>query len=200
MRLIKLFIMIFAITKMTVAFAQSPSIQVAPDIGKIEKFSEKSRGEGVSSKLSYQKSFCLSLTYTQDAYDLEEILMKEMEKSPYPESFNEFWTSPVCKAQAIHASAPMIFTTADSVGGSEGFPETIHDYFVNERKDPALWVKAINTQSTDGLTFLDYIQYNIQTENYKTPRTMSAALRMASYLCKHGGVYFKYKESKTCSS
>lgn len=152
----------------------------------------------VSSKKSYQQAFCDKFEMAQDTVDVE-TLMEEMEASPYPESFNEFWTTPACHAPRKNdTEVPVIFNTASDPVRSENFPETVHDYFIENRKDRKTWLQAINTTTSDGYTFLDYLQYNVERGNYSLKRAQEAANKIITYVCRHGGVYSKYKNTVNC--
>ena len=152
----------------------------------------------VSSKESFQQAYCNDFQMAEDTVDIETILEK-MEKSPYAKNLNEFWTTPACEApKKLDTKVPIIFNTATDVFKSEKFPEAVHDYFLEEKKDLKTWLALINTKTSDGLTFLDYLQYNISKENYSSKTTLDAASRIVKYLCANGGVYSKYKDSVKC--
>ncbi|MBO9537749.1 hypothetical protein [Herbaspirillum sp.] len=154
----------------------------------------------VSSKRSYQQAFCDKFEMAQDTVDVE-TLMEDMAASPYPESFNEFWTTPACHAPMKNdTEVPIIFNTASDPVRSENFPGTVHDYFIEDRKDRKTWLQAINTTTSDGYTFLDYLQYNIERGHYSLKRTQEAAGKIIAYVCRHGGVYAKYKNTVKCSA
>ena len=74
----------------------------------------------------------------------------------------------------------------------------VHEYFVDDKKDTETWLKAINTKTSDGLTFLDFLQYNIKRGFYSVQKAEDAAIRVVSYICKNGGVYSKYKATTKC--
>jgi hypothetical protein len=163
-----------------------------------DKVKNVENGKHVDSKKGYQDVFCEKFKLCQDGFDVE-TLLEEMEKSPYPSSFNEFLTSPVCLSQTKdQVKVPMLFNTAWDVSRSEEFPEVIHDYLVDEKNDPATWLKMINTQTSDGYTFLDYMQYNIAHNHYSSKASMDVALRVVDYLCKHGGEYAHYRDTVHC--
>lgn len=168
-------------------------------IVKSDKVGRAPAGESTSSKESYQKGFCSEFEMAQDKFDVK-ALIKEMEASPYADSIKEFWTKPACQApKKTDITVPILFNTATDVFRSEKFPNVVHDYFVNNKKDPQMWLNAINTQTSDGLTFLDFMQYNIdRINNYSSKESMDAALRIVGYLCQNGGVYSKYKDITKC--
>jgi len=168
-------------------------------LNNIEKIAKslESGAEG-STKVGYQYVYCEKYKRCQDTVDVE-TLLEEMENSPYKKSMNEFLTSPECLSQTKdQIKVPMLFNTAYSPIRTGEFPEVIHDYLVDEKKDPATWLKMINTQTSDGYTFLDYMQYNVTHGYYNTKATMDAALRVVSYLCRNGGEYAHYKTKKKC--
>lgn len=154
----------------------------------------------VDSKEGYQIAFCMDYERAQDEYDIED-LFTNMEKSPYPESFKDFWTTPACLGGTKQSTkVPIIFNTATSVVRDQDYPEQIHDYFFEKYKSPSeaneLWLKTINTTTSDGYTFLDYLQFNM--DDYTTDASKKAVSNIVSYLCKNGGVYNKYKGKNSC--
>ncbi len=152
----------------------------------------------VSPKSDYQESFCMQYEMAQDTVDVETI-MEKIEACPYSSSFNEFWITPACHAPRKNdTNVPIIFNTATDVYRMVDFPKTIYEYFVEERKDPKLWLLAINTKTSDGYTFLDYLHYNFLRGNYASGPLTDAANRIIAYVCAHGGEYSKYKDSKSC--
>lgn len=151
-----------------------------------------------SSKESYQGAVCDKFEMAQDKFDVK-VIIKEIEASAYPEHMKEFWTNPVCRAPNKNdIKVPALYNTASDVFRSEKFPSVVYDYFVNKKNDRETWLKAINTKTSDGMTFLDFLQYNIDQKNYGTPELMEPALRIVSYLCKNGGVYSKYAATSKC--
>lgn len=152
----------------------------------------------VSSKAAYQHAFCMQYEQAGDTVDIE-TMFEDMEASPYAKNLNEFWTTPACHAPMKNdIKVPIIFNTATDVFKSEKFPEAVHDYFLEERKDLKTWLALINTKTSDGLTFLDFLQYNISGGDYRSKATLDAANRIVKYLCANGGVYSKYKDSVKC--
>lgn len=155
-------------------------------------------GEKVSSKESHQQAYCNDFQMAQDTVDIESIF-EDMEKSPYAKDLIEFWTTPACKApKKLDTKVPIIFNTATDVFKSEKFPEAVYDYFESEKKQPEVWLRVINTKTSDGYTFLDFMQYNIAKGNYSSNASMGAALRIVSFLCQHGGVHSKYRDTARC--
>lgn len=160
--------------------------------------SESGAGKKVSSMEDYQYVFCKEFEQAQDTVDIETILEK-MEKSPYAKDLIEFWTTPACHAPMKNdIKVPIIFNTATDVFKSEKFQEAVYDYFESEKKQPDVWLRVINTKTSDGYTFLDFMQYNIAGGDYRSKATMGAALRIVSFLCQHGGVYSKYRDTARC--
>ena len=150
------------------------------------------------SRESYQDAFCMQFEAAEDTVDVETIFEK-MEASPYASSLKEFWSTPACHSPRKNDSTvPILFNTATTVFRSEKFPQVVHDYFVNDKKDPQAWLNAINTKTSDGLTFLDFLQFSIDKGNYDSKPTGEAAKRIVTYLCQNGGVYSKYRTSSKC--
>jgi hypothetical protein len=150
------------------------------------------------SKDSYQGAFCMQFERAEDTVDID-TLIENMNASPYASSFNEFWTTPACHAPLKNdTTVPILFNTASDPQKSEDFPLELHDYLVGEKKDSATWLKAINTTTNDGYTFLDYMQYNISRGFYSYQKDKDAAIRVVNYLCKNGGVYNKFKDTVKC--
>ncbi len=161
-------------------------------------------GEGVAKeavdplKRSYQQSYCNRFEMARDTVDVE-TMFEDMEASPYKDSIREFWTTPACEAPLKNDTpVPILFNTASNPIKSELFPKTVREYFVVDHHDPETWLKTINTTTSDGYTFLDYLQYNIQRGYYSYEPDKDAALRVVAYLCKNGGVYAKYKDTAKC--
>lgn len=151
-----------------------------------------------SPKESYQDAFCMQFEASEDTVDVETIL-EDMEASPYSSSLSEFWSTPACNAPIkSDTTVPILFNTASSAFRSQDFPKVVHDYFVLDKKNPEAWLNAINTKTSDGLTFLDFMQVSSQRGNYTTKPMIEAAARIVSYLCKNGGVYSKYRETSKC--
>ena len=147
---------------------------------------------------SYQDAFCMQFEAAEDTVDVETIFEK-MEASPYASSLKDFWSTPACHSPRKNDSTvPILFNTATTVFRSEKFPQVVHDYFVTEKKDPQAWLSAINTKTSDGLTFLDFLQYSLERGNYDSKPTGDAAKRIVSYLCQNGGVYSKYRSTAKC--
>lgn len=173
----------------------------APDdapIKSLANVTEKLSAKETSSKESYQQAYCDKYQLAQDTVDVE-TMFEDMDGSPYKSSINEFWTTPSCHAPLKNdTTVPIIFNTASNPVKNEFFPKTVHDYFVDDKKDSATWLKAINSKTSDGLTFLDFLQYNIERGYYSVESSKEAALRIVAYICKNGGVYSKYKDSAKC--
>ena len=147
---------------------------------------------------SYQDAFCMQFEAAEDTVDVETIFEK-MEASPYASSLKDFWSTPACHSPRKNDSTvPILFNTATTVFRSEKFPQVVHDYFVTEKKDPQAWLNAINTKTSDGLTFLDFLQYSLEKGNYDSKPTGDAARKIVSYLCQNGGVYSKYRATAKC--
>lgn len=152
----------------------------------------------IASKESYQTLYCEEFQYAQDSVDVESIF-DHMDESTYAQNAVEFWTSSECVSRTkVGSKVPMIFNTAYDVNGDEDYPKIVREYLLEVKKDSSTWLKMINAHSSDGLTFLDYLQYNLEAGRYKSADSKAAANRIVQYLCKYGGVYFKYKESKKC--
>jgi hypothetical protein len=155
-------------------------------------------GDKVWSKIVYQHVFCDKFSGAKDTVDVETIF-EDMDTCPYPNSTAEFWTTPECSSTAnINTKVPIIFNTAEDVISNEDYPKTVREYLLEVKKDTAMFTKIINAKSTDGLTFLDYLQFNISINRYSTQDSMDAAKRIIQYLCKYGGVYSKYKDTVKC--
>ena len=147
---------------------------------------------------SYQDAFCMQFEAAEDTVDVETIFEK-MEASPFASTLKDFWSTPACHAPRKNDSTvPILFNTANTVFRSEKFPQVVHDYFVLEKKDPQAWLNAINTKTSDGLTFLDFLQYSLEKGNYDSKPTGDAARKIVSYLCQNGGVYSKYRATAKC--
>lgn len=154
----------------------------------------------ISKKEDLQLRFCMQFEQAQDTVDVE-TLLEDMEalSGKYGENAYAFWTTPSCHAPRKNdTEVPIIFNTASDPVRSENFPRTVHDYMVEERKDRTTWLRAINTTTSDGYSFLDYLQYNIERGNYSLKRTQDAVNKIIAYICLHGGTYSKYKNTVKC--
>lgn len=171
-----------------------PLVELHKDVkGPLEKMAVKTE---VSSKRSYQGAYCMQFEICQDWVDVESMI-DEMKKSPYPESLKEFWTTPACRAPLKNDTpVPIIFNVTIDPPRMEKFPSTIYEYFVEDNNDMETWLKIINTKTSDGYTLLDFIQYNINKREYSL--TLPHIRRIVDFVCKHGGVYSKYKDSVKC--
>jgi len=170
-------------------------------LASLAPYAENSYAESsgkVGSKESYQRTFCDKFEMAQDTVDVETIF-EDMDASPYASHWLEFWTTPACTANnKLDSKVPMIFNTANDPVFNEQFPQAVRDYLLEVMNDKTSWSQIINTKSSDGLTFLDYMHYNISIGNYLLPQTKDAASRIVRYLCQHGGVYSKYKDTVKC--
>jgi len=168
-------------------------------IASLAPYAENSYAGGkIRTMESYQWVACKDFEMAQDTVDVETIL-EELDASPYASRSIEFWTTPACNAvYNTESKVPMIFNTATDVVRSEKFPMTVKEYLLEVKNDKTSWPQIINTKSTDGLTFLDYLQLGKSRGKYSTPSTIAAADRIIKYLCQHGGVYSKYKNSVKC--
>jgi hypothetical protein len=152
----------------------------------------------LDSKESFQDVYCHRYQMAQDTVDVEALLEKANE-GPRKESFVEFWTSHSCRAPSKNdMNVPVIYNTVNNPVKNEIFPKTIHDFLIEERNDPDTWMKMINTPTDQGFTFLDFIKYNEDRNNYKLKETQEASNRIMLYVCKNGGNYSKYKDSAKC--
>jgi hypothetical protein len=152
----------------------------------------------VTPKASYQQGFCDKYQMAEDTVDVDTIF-EDIDASPYASAMEEFWTAPVCDApQKLSSKVPIIFNTAHNVTQAENFPQAVREYLLEVKKDTTTWLKIINSKSSDGYTFLDFMQYNISYENYRLQESKDAAQRIVQYLCQNGGVYSKYKDTVKC--
>lgn len=154
--------------------------------------------QSTSLKDSDLLGFCFQYQAAQDTVDVETLLEKmEMEAPRYASSMKELWTTPACRAPLkFDTPVPILFNTANNAPKNEKFPKVVHDYFVDDKKDPQTWLKAINTTTSDGLTFLDFMHYNLARGHYDSVKaSKDAALRIVRYLCGTGGVYSKFPVS-----
>jgi hypothetical protein len=145
-----------------------------------------------------QGAYCMRYEMAQDNYDVKQII-KDGESSQFSGEVTSFWTTPACNAPTkTDTKVPILFNTVTDVYRSENFPKIVHDYFFKKLNNPEAWLKAINTLSTDGQTFLDFLKYSLDRGNFASKESTEAALRVTNYLCQNGGVYSKYKESSKC--
>jgi len=180
---------------------RSKYIEGRPTSGALESLERTAKKvtSKVAPKEEYQQRFCTQFEISEDTVDVE-TMFEDMEASPYEKNISGFWTTSSCRASLFSkAPVPIIFNTANDTVKNEEFPTVVHDYFVKGKKSPEVWLKAINTTNSEGYTFLDYLQYNIDRGYYKGTGTKDAALRIVSYLCRNGGVYSKLKNTARCN-
>jgi hypothetical protein len=145
-----------------------------------------------------QIGFCMKFEQAEDDVDIE-TMFENMEKVPYAKEVKDFWTTPACHApQKPDIKVPILFNTANNTPKNETFPRAVHDYFVEEKHNPKAWLEIVHAKSTDGSTILDFIQYNLNENNYRLEPSKDAAARIIKYLCQNGGVYSKYKDTAHC--
>lgn len=152
----------------------------------------------VQSKAALQRELCYRLVSAAHTVDIETIFEK-IDESPYSEDFNDFWTKPDCESKRIvDSKVPLMFNVADDVIRMEKFPKFIYEYFLEERNDKEAWLGIINTKSSDGYTFLDYLQYHFDNKHFSNPSLAAAANRIVEFVCKNGGTYSKYSQTSKC--
>lgn len=176
------------------------NIEGLPTNGEIDELAKTTNKltSKVDSKESYQKGYCNNFDSAEDSVDVESIF-EDIDASPYANLMVEFWTAPACRSHVKQdVKIPMIFNTANRAAQGEDFPKTVREYLLEVKKDTSTWLKIINAKTTDGLTFLDYMQFNITNGSYSTKTTQEAAKRIVLYLCNNGGVYSKYKDTVKC--
>lgn len=151
--------------------------------------------DGVGSFEDSQLGYCIKYTQIEKNFVLS--LLKEMEASPY--SLEDYIQIPGCLNQGYSRAvkSPMLHLSADSPGKSGDAIEIIYKYYTMKRKQPELWLKAINAKNTEGETFLDYVEMLKRKNRYFGEETQNKIQHIITFACSKGAVYAVYKD-KTC--
>ena len=169
----------------------------APDVSVTQAASLEAAGFS-EDELIFVRRLCLQFDGAQNGYDVIKIF-KFIAASPYAADMNKLWTTQGCPSSInTTMKVPFIFNTAVDPVGREDFIYAVYKYFVKKKNSPETWTKLINTPTKEGMTFLDYIQYNVVKNQYSTTETMDAAQRVVRDLCSKGGVYAKYQATMQC--
>ena len=169
----------------------------APDVSATQAASLEASGFSADEK-NFFEILCMKYDNAQKGYDVIKIF-KEIAASPYAADMNKLWTTQGCPSSIYtKMKVPFIYNTAYDAPGREEFIYEVYKYFVKKKNSPETWTRLINTPTKEGMTFLDYIQYNVLKNHYSTTPTMDAAQRIVRDLCSKGGVYAKYQATMQC--
>lgn len=139
----------------------------------------------------YQMGFCMQ--YTQINDNKLTLYVQDLE-SATPYYIDDYLQRTGCKIDGYNGSvrAPLLHRGADDIMGSINYLQYFYKYYSKKRKDPSLFVKAINAKNTNGETFLDYVEHEMKRGKYATQAAVDAANRIIEFACSVGAVYSKY--------
>ncbi|WP_343582803.1 hypothetical protein [Herbaspirillum sp.] len=140
---------------------------------------------------SYQDGYCMKFTYivrNQVAGFLKEL----EEETPYP--IDDYFQTAGCRQKGWGGDvlSPMMHLIGDDPAGRVEFAEVIYKYYTIKRKDPQLWLAAVNARNTLGETVLDYLDHLVAIQSFYAPESKNAVAQITAFLCAKGGVYAKY--------
>jgi hypothetical protein len=134
----------------------------------------------------------LCIKYTQIIANELGQTIRDLKETPYP--VEDYLQKAECKPEQVGGiKSPVIHLTAEAPCGRIEFPEIIHKYYTVKRKEPALWLKVINSKNTDGETYLDYIEKVRDHNLYNTTEAKECVNQLIRFACKTGAVYSKVK-------
>ena len=136
--------------------------------------------------------------YTQIIRNQLHSFIDELETTT-PYSIDEFLQKPGCNQEGYNSDkvkSPMLHLTCEDPALREDFLQLFYKYYTVKRKDPSLWLAAINAKNTEGETALDYFEHQIRGNNYHVPESKNALANMIAFACSKGAVYSKYKDKK----
>jgi len=139
---------------------------------------------------THQDTYCMKFTYI--VRNQVASFIKDLEDTPYP--VDDYFQVAGCRQKSWGGDvlSPMMHLVADDPAGRVEFPEVIYKYYTIKRKDPALWLAAVNAKNTEGETVLDYLDHCVTIGNFFSEGSKSAVARITEFLCSKGGVYSKY--------
>jgi hypothetical protein len=123
-------------------------------------------------------------------------LTREFEDAQY--SIDDYFQKPGCQTDGYSETvkSPMLHMVIDLPESRREFAEVVFKYYTIKRKNPELWLKAVNAKNTKGETLLDYIEDKISAHSFLNEGTQGAADGIREFICSHGGVYATHKEKK----
>ncbi|MBC7429930.1 MAG: hypothetical protein H7336_15050 [Bacteriovorax sp.] len=144
---------------------------------------------------NYQDGFCMS--YTHIVRNQLGRLVSDMEDST-PFSVDAYLQKPGCTQEGYggNVKSPMLHLTADDPNLREDFLQYIYKYYTMKRKDPSLWLAAINAKNTEGETVLDYFEHLIVKNKFRNEESKIAVDGIIAFACSKGAVYSKYNYKK----
>lgn len=140
---------------------------------------------------SYQDTYCMKFTYI--VRNQVAGLLKEFEDSPY--SIDDYFQTAGCRQKGWGGDvlSPMMHLIGDDPTARVEFAEVIYKYYTIKRKDPTLWLAAVNARNTLGETVLDYLDHLVAIRSFHVEESKIAVAQIISFLCSKGGVYAKYE-------
>lgn len=150
-------------------------------------------------KLTFEDTsnrYCMELGQQSES-TVNYYLKTELEKASYY-SVEDYFQRPGCRVAGYGGNvlAPLLHIVVDFPESRNKFAEKVYNYYHKRRKNPELWLKAINAKNTEGETLLDYIEFRVQSKAYHNEGTLNAVLSIQKYICENGGVYSKYSNKK----
>lgn len=119
---------------------------------------------------------------------------KEIDASPY--SIDVILQNPACwprKIGGAHTITIMQLTVEDVYSRKEHM-EKMYNYIMKRHKNEQIFTDAVNAQNTDGMTVLDYIQFNLDNGEFSTADSKIQVGMIRDFVCTHGGIYVQYKD------
>lgn len=144
---------------------------------------------------NYQDGLCMK--YSQIERNQLGGFIRDLEEStPFP--IDSYLQKPGCRQEGYggNVKSPMLHLTADDPTRHEEFLQLFYKYYTVKRKDPSLWLAAINAKNTEGETVLDYFEHQTVKRNYRNQESLKAVEGIIAFACSKGAVYSKYNYKK----
>ncbi|MBC7429933.1 MAG: hypothetical protein H7336_15065 [Bacteriovorax sp.] len=144
--------------------------------------------------IDYQASYCMKFVQIEKN-ELNQMI-RDLKETPY--SVDDYFQKAGCKPEkAGGVKSPILHLTAEAPCSRVEYPQIIYKYYTVKRKDPKLWIEAVNAKNTLGETYLDYIESLNKQNDFNTVATKECASQLIAFACKTGATYSKVK-NKTC--
>lgn len=149
------------------------------------------KDSGLDTKTDY---FCMS--YETMSSNQTYNFAKEIDASPYP--IDAVLQNPVCKPRKIGGGnkVTIMQLTVEDVYSRKEHMEKMYNYIMKKHKKESIFTNAVNALNTDGMTVLDYIEFNLNNGEFSTADSKVQIAKVKEFVCSHGGVYSKYKDQK----
>ena len=121
-------------------------------------------------------------------------LLKELHASIH--GIDRILQAPACEPRKIgaHHKITMLQLTVEDPFSRYGNMEMMYKYIKKRVKNEQVWLNAINSTNTDGMTMLDYIHFVLGNGNFTSDEARTQMGKVRQFVCEHGGVYKKYPE------